>query len=259
MRRLFIIAALAAVALCGCKSEKKINQYSSIYNEKPTMVYVAPIDDRAERKPEKFPKDIAYNNEVNTASAYLMKTVATPLLNNGYYVMGPVAERQIAEAENKSAKEWHNGDLKPLHQKYGADAVLIITVHRWVEGNGIWTAYLEYRLRSTHSNSDLMHTWVMATKTVPINLKGNPTVMKNDTKFAERLALDNGTAQRCFIVEKVNDYVLRNLPVSSSRRQFERDRYEPAVPTYLKYTWTDEGGSDVKACPQEEYEQGCFI
>ena len=51
MKRLtFIISLLATVLLGACKSEKKINSYSDIYAERPTVIYIAPINDKAERK-----------------------------------------------------------------------------------------------------------------------------------------------------------------------------------------------------------------
>lgn len=258
MKRSTIIAILIAVLMAGCKSEKKISSYEDIYSERPTVIYLAPINDKAERKVEKYPTDIAYNNEINTAKAYLYQTLSAPLLNNGYYVIGPVASEQVAQDKNLTPKQLRNGDLKAFNSEYGIDAVLIVTLHKWKDENGKKTAFLEYQLRSTKTNVDLMHTWVMAVKQVSTNLKGDPITLSNDTRFAKRFGMDNGTAQRCFLVEKVNDYVLRNLPTSSLRRQFEKDQYQNANPTYIKYVWID-GGADVKNCPAEEYETNAFL
>ncbi len=258
MKRSTIIAILIAVLMTGCKSEKKISSYEDIYSERPTVIYLAPINDKAERKVEKYPTDIAYNNEINTAKAYLYQTLSAPLLNNGYYVIGPVASEQIAQDKNLTPKQLRNGDLKAFNSEYGIDAVLIVTLHKWKDENGKKTAFLEYQMRSTKTNVDLMHTWVMAVKQVSTNLKGDPITLSNDTRFAKRFGMDNGTAQRCFLVEKVNDYVLRNLPTSSLRRQFEKDQYQNANPTYIKYVWID-GGADVKNCPAEEYETNAFL
>ncbi len=257
-KNIWIMLALAAM-VAGCKGEKKISAYQDIYQERPTMIYVAPILDKAERKVEKYPTDIAYNNEINTATAYLYQTIAQPLKKRGYYVIGTVASKEIAEATQLSAKALRNGDLSMMMKDYGIDAVLIVTLHRWREENGKWIAYLEYQLRSTKSNHDLMHTWVMATKEVPTNLKNDPIIMKRDKEFAKKFDFDNGTAQRTFLVEKVNDYVLRNLPISSMLRQFEKDLYRSANPNYIKYTWTEDGGADVQPCGVEEYEEKAFL
>jgi hypothetical protein len=258
MKRLYVAIILLAIFFGACKSEKKINSYEDIYSERPTVIYIAPINDKAERKVEKYPTDIEYNNELNTAKAYLFQTVSAPLIRNGYYVIGPVASTQIAEAMDYSPKKLRNGDLSAFRNDYGIDAVMIVTLHKWKDGNGTKTAFLEYQLRSTKTNVDLMHTWVMAVKQVSTNLKGDPITLSNDTRFAKRLGVDNGTAQRSFLMGKVNDYVLRDLPTSSLRRQFEKDQYQNANPTYIKYVWFD-GGADVQNCTAEEYESNAFL
>lgn len=263
MKRSYILLSLALLAataiFSGCESEKKVNYYSDIYAEKPTTIYIAPIIDNSSRRVEKYPKDVAYNNEVNTAAKYLYQTMATPLINHGYYVIGPVASKEIAASDTRTPKQWRNGSLEKYNNDYGIDAVLIVTLHRWNEGNGEWTAYLEYNLRSAKTNTELMHKWVMATKRIPTDLKRDPRPMKTDKIFAEKMGFDNGTAQRCWLVEKVNDYVLRNIPISATQRQFEDDLYKNASATYIKYVWSEDGNADVTDCSIEEYEQGCFI
>ncbi|MBP5547758.1 MAG: hypothetical protein J6X58_02560 [Bacteroidales bacterium] len=249
---------LATILAVGCNAEKKIETYSEIYSERPVTIYLAPINDKAERKVEKYPSDEAYNNELNTAKAYMYQTLASPLVKRGYYVIGPVASAHIAEVTNLTPKQLRNGDLKSFSNDYGIDAILIVTLHKWIDDNEKKTAYLEYQLRSTKSNTDMMHIWVMATKAVTTNLKGDPIKLKNDTKFAKRFDIDNGSAQRSFLLEKVNDYILRNLPTSSQRRQFEKDMYKASNPTYIKYLWMD-GGADVQECSAEEYESQAFL
>ncbi|MCR5192430.1 MAG: hypothetical protein K6D59_03910 [Bacteroidales bacterium] len=258
MKKLMTLSLLAAILLTGCKSEKKINSYSDIYSERPVTIYIAPIIDKAERRVEKYPTDIAYNNEINTAKAYLRQTMGTPLSKKGYYVIGQVASAEIATATDMDAKTLRNGNISVFNNDYGIDAVLIVTLHKWKDDNGKKTAFLEYQLRSTKSNVDLFHTWVMATKQVSTNLKGDPITLSNDKKFAKRFDLDNGSAQRSFLVEKVNDYVLRDIPTSSQRRQFEKDLYRNANPNYISYTWMD-GGADVEKISLEEFEQQAFL
>ena len=251
------IVVLAFVAT-GCSGEKKINAYSDIYSERPVTIYIAPVNDKAERKVEKYPSDIEYNNELNTAKAYLRQTMPNALEKKGYYIIGPVASAEIAQSIGMTAKQLRNGDMKSLNEEWGIDAVLVVTLHKWKDDNGKKTAFLEYQLRSTRSNVDLLHTWVKATKEVSTNLKGDPIKLKNDTKFAKRFDMDNGSAQRSFLMEKVNDYVLRNLPISSQRRQFEKDQYKTANPSYISYRWFD-GGAEVEPCGAEEYESEAFL
>lgn len=257
-RNITHVIMLAALLLTACKGEKKITSYSDIYSERPTTIYIAPIADNAERKIEKYPTDIAYNNELNSAKAYMYQTMGNPLINKGYYVIGPIASEEIAKQTNLTHKQLKNSDIKTFYEQYGVDAILVVTLHKWKDENGKKTAFLEYQLRSTKTNIDLFHSWVMATKQVSTNLKGDPIKLKNDERFAKRYDMDNGTAQRCFLVEKVNDYVLRNLPTSSQRRQFEKDLYKNANPNYIKYMWID-GGANVEPCSAEEYETEAFL
>ncbi|MBQ1408667.1 MAG: hypothetical protein IIY87_02785 [Bacteroidales bacterium] len=258
MRLKIYIAATALLLFAACNSEKKINTYSDIYSERPTTIYIAPINDKAPRRVEKYPTDAEYNNEINSAKAYMYQTMSAPMLRKGYYVIGPVASAEIAEATAFTPKQLRNDDLKVFNNDYGIDAILIVTLHNWKDENGKKIAYLEYQLRSTKSNVDMMHIWVLATKQVSVNLKGDPIKLKNDTRFAKLHGMDNGTAQRCYLVEKVNDYILRNLPTSSQRRQFEKDLYRTANPQYIRYTWLD-GGAEVEECSAEEYESQAFL
>ncbi|MBQ9639382.1 MAG: hypothetical protein IJV22_07495 [Bacteroidales bacterium] len=255
-----MLAAFAALTLLsGCKSEKKASYYSNIYSEKPTLIYIAPVQDNSERKIEKYPKDIAYNVEVNSAKNYMHQTLAAPLLNHGYYVIGPVASEQIAATETRELKQLRHSDLSRYYKDYSIDAVLLTTIHRWVEKNGEWTVYLEYLLRSSKTGADLMHRWVVASKVIPTDLKRDPRPLKEDRRYAKEMNIDNGTAQRCFLIERVNDYVMRNIPLSSTMRQYEEDLYKSANPTYTRYTWNEEGKADVEPCTLEEYEQECFL
>lgn len=255
----FLSLAFLTLLVAGCKSEKKVTYYSDIYAEKPTLIFLSPVEDQTERRVEKYPKDAAYNNELNTAASYMFQTMAHPLINHGYYVIGTVASEQIAEQIGFTPKQWRNSGLQTLSQKYGVDAVLNTTIIRWAEENGKWIAYLEYQLRSAKTNVELMHKWVKAVKEVPTNLKGDPIVMQGDKNFAKKMGFDNGTAQRCFLLEKVNDYVLRNIPISSSVRQYEDDLYKAATETYILYKWSEEGKADVQKCSIEEFEQGAYL
>lgn len=253
------ILLLFILALCGCKTEKKITVYGDIYAEKPVTIYIAPLQDLSSRKPEKYPKDIDFNNELNSAAHYLGQTLPSPLLNQGYYVIGTLASQQIAKKQNQTHKQLLNDDIKIYAQLYGIDAILCTTIHRWVEKNGEWILFVEYALRSTKTNNDLLHTWVKAVKQIPTDFKGDPIALKSDKEFAKRMNMENGTAQRCILVEQVNDYVLRNLPISSVKRQFEQDRYTRANSTYLTYYLTPEGEIEVENSTMESFEEDCFV
>ena len=253
------VAATLLLALTGCKGAKKAAAYQDIYEEKPVIIYMMPTFDNVKRHEEKYPKDIVFNNEINTANHFFYETMAAPLIAKGYYVIGPVASEQIAANETRTPKQLAYGDLKAYGTLYGIDAVLMTTLHNWQEENGKWIVYIEYLLRSAKTGNDMMHKWVKAVKQVPLNLKKDPVMMKEDKDYATVMQMDNGTAQRCFLVEKVNDYVLRNMPTSSTRRQFEEDLYKKSNSTYVQYTWNEEGSADVRNINLEDFEQGAFV
>lgn len=243
----------------GCKSEKKITTYDNIYKEKPVTVYIAPVEDKTSRKEEKFPQDKAANEERNVAARYLQLTLPKPLRNQGYYTISGMSALQIAKKEQHTSKQLRNEDIRSYAQYYGIDALLVVTMHRWIERNGEWQLFIEYTLRSTKSNSDLLHTWVKATKKLDTDFKGDPIAMKDDNDFAEAMNMDNSTAQRCRLVARVNDYVLRNLPISSSKRQFEQDRYMKANAAYFNYIFTPDGSIDIEKTTMEAFEEECFV
>lgn len=259
MKRITLLLLACAALLSGCKSEKKVSYYSDIFNEKPVNIYIAPVDDQTERRTVKYPKDAEWNNELNTAAKHLYQTMAAPLVNHGYYVPGPVACQEIGNVLGLTPKQMRNAGLNELASRWGIDAVINTTIIKWAEENGKWIVYLEYQMRSTKTNTDLMHKWVKAVKEVPTNLKGDPVILQQDKAYAKRMNFDNGTAQRCFLVEMVNDYVMRNVPISSTRRQFEDDLYKRSTDTYILFTWTEEGKADVQSIGIEQFEQEAFI
>lgn len=249
---------LAATVLSSCKSERKLTYYSDIYAEKPTTIYVAPINDRAARKPDKYEKDKAYNAEVNAASSYFLKTISQPLISQGYYVIGPLAAAQIAKNETRTYRQLVKTDLNSYSADYGVDAILFTTIHRWKEGNGTWTVYIEYVLRSTKTYAELMHTWVEATKVIFTDMKKDPVPMRADRLFAKRLDISVGAAERCILVNSVNNVVLKDLPISSSRRQFETDQHLGSNSAYLRVTYNETGEIESEPMSMEAFEDACF-
>lgn len=260
-RRILTLALIATLTIpfVGCKSEIKMNAYSDVYSEKPSTIYIAPLQDNSKRRYEKYPQDKAFNNELNTAAKFMHQTLELPLVNKGYYVMGPLVSEQIRRTEARSAKQMMTGDLKNYNTYYGIDAVLFATIHRWTEANGEWTVYVEYALRSTKTGTELLHNWVRATKRIPTDLKGYPKPLQSDVDYAARMKTDNSTAQRCFLVQSVNDYVLRNLPTSVLKWSHEDDFYKGSNKSYFSFLLDEDGSINIENLEMEEYENGCFL
>ena len=228
-----IYALLLAVVLPSCKGEKKLAQYSEIYRECPATIYVAPLSDMSFRRAARLTEDSLYNLSLNIAANQLYLTASDPLVNNGYYVPGPLASAQIAATESRSDKQLRNESINDYHTDLGIDAVLFITLQSWRNTTNSWSAEVEYVLRSTPSNSELMHVLVNATKTLPTDFKGNPIPLVEDRAFADRYGCDLETAQRCRLVETVNKYVLKDLPSGHRARQRTTERHIKAHPEYF--------------------------
>lgn len=253
------ILAVAALLATGCKSEKKVTTYSSIYKERPVTLYIAPLQDKSQRKEEKYPQDIAYNAERNTAARHLALSLAEPLTAQGYYVVPPLAAKQIAQQEHPATRELMEGDLKRYAQLYGVDAILIVTVHRWKEQEGDLYLFVEYILRSCKSNTDLMHNWVQAHTRIENNYKGEPYARPADRQLMVDYGVDAMTAIRCRLAAAVSAQVLRNLPISSKKRQFEQDRYRKSNTNYYGCDLTDSGEIELERISMEAFEEACFV
>ena len=256
---LYILAIVMVGLMSSCKSVQKVAYYENIYNEKPTTIYVTPVQDNSKRVFEKYPKDVEYNTELNYAARYFYQTLATPMLNQGYYVIGPIASEEIAKTETRDYKRLHKKDLKSYYNKFGIDAILFTRIHKWQEKNGEWTVYAEYILRSTKTYNELLHTWVQATKKRATNMKGEPVTMRKDNQFAEEMDITINTAQRCILVEQLNDFILRNLPISSLQRQYEQDQFLGSNSEYLKFLYNENGEVECKPISMEEFENACFL
>ena len=126
-----ILMLLAVAFMASCKSEKKLEHYSEIYNERPSVIYVAPLNDLSLRHALRTTEDSLLNLSLNIASKQLFLTASDPLVYNGYYVPGPLASAQIAATEWRTGKQLRNDDITDYYTQLGIDAVLFITIHGW--------------------------------------------------------------------------------------------------------------------------------
>ena len=230
--RTMLIAA-AAMLITACGGEKKMTQYSELYQQKPATIYVAPVNDASPRRAVRETADSVYNASLNIAAKQLYLTAADPMTAAGYYVLGPLASAQIAATETRTGKQLRNENINDYATSLGIDAVLFMDIIEWKHTNDSWTAVVEYNLRSTHTGGELMHVWVNATKFLPTDHKGNPQPLHEDRLFADRYGCDLETAQRCRLLEILNQYVLRDLPSGDRARAYSAERYIPSHPDYF--------------------------
>jgi hypothetical protein len=112
--------------------------------------------------------------------------------------------------------------------------VLFIDLLSWSNTSNTWSVEAEYVMRSTHTGVEVLHVHVNATKILHTDFKGNPKPLKEDLKFAEKYGCDLETAQRCRLVEIMNQYVLRDIPSGKRARQRDAEQYVNSHPEYFK-------------------------
>lgn len=233
MKQRLVLLMLIPMLLAACKGEKKLAQYSELYQEGPAVVYVAPLNDMAMRRAVREIDDSVYNASLLIAATQLYLTASDPLTFNGYYVLGPLASAQLAATEYRTGKQLRNENINDYRSELGIDAILFIDLISWKHTSCSWSVEVEYILRSTHTNSELLHTHVNATKILPTDNKGNPLPLKADLDFQERYGCDLETAQRCRLVEILNQYVLKDLPSGDRARVHAGERYSKSHPEYF--------------------------
>jgi hypothetical protein len=230
----------------ACSSEKKMDQYSDIYRERPSVVYVAPLNDLTPRRALRTTEDSLYNLSLNIAAKQLFLTASDPLVYHGYYVPGPLASAQIAATEWRTGKQLRNENIEDYYTDLGIDAVLFLTINGWTTTSNSWTVEVEYVLRSTVKGNEWMHVLVKAKKILPTDFKGNPLPLRDDEHFALQYGCDLETAQRCRLVETLNKYVLKDLPGGKRSREHRTERYIRSHPEYFNLQIYPDGTVEMK-------------
>ena len=236
---------LLPLLMSGCKGQKKISLYDQIYKERPATIYIAPLDDRSERRPMRTLDDSIYNASLNIATKQLYLTAADPLVFNGYYVLGPLASAQLAASETRTGKQLRNDNITDYQSSLGIDAILFITLLNWSETQLSWSAEIEYTLRSTHSGNEIMHVTVHASKQLQADFKGDPRPLPPDQEFAQKYNCDLPTAQRCRLVELTNQFILKDLPSGRRSRSSVLEPYVSSLPEFFNLNINPSGGVEL--------------
>lgn len=247
---IFFLPLLLLLSACG--SQKKLDAYSDIYAERPQVLYIAPLNDLSVRHALRTVDDSLYNLSLNIAAKHLYLSAADPLIRHGYYLPGPLASAQIAATEWRTGKQLRNDDITDYYTDLGIDAVLFITLHGWNATYNTWTVEVEYELRSARTGLELMHVSVNAMKMLTTDFKGNLLPLGEDADFARRYGCDIETAQRCRLVEILNQYVLKDLPSGLKARQHTTEGYIPSHPEYFNLKIHPDGS--VQMLKTELYE-----
>lgn len=252
MKKRLWILLLLPLLLSACKGEKKMVQYTELYKDRPSTIYIAPLQDYSERRAVRALEDSAYNVSLNAATKQLYLTAADPLVYKGYYLLGPLASSQIAATEWRTVKQLRNENISDYYTDLGVDAILFIVVKKWENTHNSWTVEVEYDLRSTQTGSEVMHTLVRATKLLHTDFKGRPQPLGEDMEFSKKYGCDLETAQRCRLVEILNQYVLGDLPSGARARENSVERYIPSHPEYFNLHINPDGSVMVVPADEEQ-------
>lgn len=116
MRTPFLIFSLLTLLLTGCVTPTP-KDYTAFRQHQPKSILVLP--------PQNLSTDI-------NAGYSMLTTTTRPLSELGYYVF-PVAmvDQFLKENGLPTAAEMHQAPLAKLHEVFGADAVLYITVEKY--------------------------------------------------------------------------------------------------------------------------------
>lgn len=254
---LYILALLMLAV--SCKSEQKVATFETLYKEQPLTILIAPVQDNARRDIEKKTQDRVLNDELTQSAQFLRQSCIQPLVSIGYYPLPILASDVILQKEGMDYKQLMLGDLKGFNTRYGIDAVLLVAVHKWKEPeiNEVMV-FVEYTLRSTKTGLELMHTWVRGRKVQPCDTKGEPVELYTDLAFEDLTGMNKRLAHRCLLMQGVSDFALRNIPISVSRWQFQRDKYVPSYPAFYNFTMTHEGEVQRTEYNEDAFGNECF-
>jgi hypothetical protein len=157
-----LVAACALALLAGaCASPSyPVEDYAAFYEHQPTTILVVPVV-----------------NETTSAEApgAFQSTIASPLLQRGYYIFPVLPTIEIMHAEGVyEGEQVLNVPPARFRELLGADAVLYVTLHQWdtsymVLASGV-TVSMTYELVDTATGETLWKD--EATRTVQSDSSG---------------------------------------------------------------------------------------
>lgn len=115
-----VLAALAVAAGAGVAAARPAQtyDYSAFRAENPRSILIVPV----------------LNNTVNVrAPDFFLSTISEPFANRGYYVFpAHMVERVLDEDGLADPGLVHSADPRRLGNLFGCDAVLYVTIQKWV-------------------------------------------------------------------------------------------------------------------------------
>lgn len=148
MKKQIILIFTSLLILSSCSTSKPVMRseaYATLYKETPLAIMVLP----------------PINKSVNVEAKELFYSSLTlPLTQYGYYVLPSILTMDILKEESAYDTElYKTNSMKKVGEYFGADAVLITTIHEWNKTSVLnkIKVKVEYELRSTKSDEILFH------------------------------------------------------------------------------------------------------
>ncbi len=208
MKRLTLCAGIFLL-LTGCATApSKQVEFPKMYQEKPKSIVVLPP---------------ANTSTAAEASIYYTTTIAKPLSDQGYYVLPiELTQAMLQEAGIMDGAQLQDLDFIRLHQLFGADAALYVTIREWNKSYTIiaggLTVDLAFDLKSLKTGESLWH------------YRNRITVDTSGDQNAGLIGVLIGTAIRTAmadyvpIAEQVNYGALQSLPFGPYHPHYLQDQ-----------------------------------
>lgn len=211
-----LIFTVGLLFLCSCATNQSLRgtEYALMYEQKPsTIVIMPPI------------------NETNAEEAkdYFFTTMATPLIDKGYYVFSPYLTMDMFQTEGAYDSEMFiNGDLNQFRNILGCDAVMFTRVKKWSKKaiGGTITVDVEYLLRSA-TTGDILYQREGEIKLDTSVNSGNNSLLGSLVSMAAT-AIKTATTDKVVAGRACNRYVLSDMPVGPYAPGHGEDAQLPA-------------------------------
>ncbi len=205
MRQL-ALALFVVILACACTATPAVDDYAAFYEHQPRTILVLPV-----------------RNETTSAEApgAFQSTIASPLIQRGYYIFPVLPTLDVMRAEGIfEGEELVGTPPARFKELLGADAVLYITLHTWdtsyaVLASGV-TVAMTYQLVDTSTGATL---WKDdAKRTIQSQASGSLLAM------AINAAITAMSTQYVYLAREANIAALASLPAGQMNRNFETER-----------------------------------
>ena len=188
--------------------------YANIYKEEPKNILIL------------YPWN---RSDYDKASDMLLIMASKELGKKGYYVYSAVSSMETHKNDSTFSSRYTKlSDIKNLGKKYGADAVMSVTVFRF--DNPYWSsatkAVAHYTLISTKTLDTLFYRQVEFNYDTPIPPK---EYHDKDMELDEEQVYDLG------VMEQMQIYAFRDIPYGPYHKKYKKDRKKFSNEREVKY------------------------